>query len=212
MTSFCEQGASPQDIPESQRICCGCGQAREKESLVRLVLGPDGEAALDYAARLGGRGAYLCPKEACFQSSDAPRGLGRSFKCKVQRFSPKVLFDLLRQINRTRLLEDLRLALKAGAVISGGNTIEMELAGGRIVLLLLSDDASENTADRVQSWARRLNVPLVQALTQDEIGHVLGKDPRAAVAITAHAFARKFIRDGAIYDAILNRSPSHFTR
>lgn len=212
MTSLDEQGPKPQEMAESQRVCCGCGQAREKTSLIRLVLGPDGEVALDYAARLDGRGAYLCPREACFLSPDAPRGLARSFKCKVPRFAPTVLFDLLKRINRTRLLEDVRLAQKAQALISGGNTIEMELGGGRIVLLLLSDDASDNTADRVQSWAKRLKTPLVQALTQDEIGHVLGKDPRAALAITADAFARKFIRDGAIYDAILNRSPSHFTR
>ena len=52
-------------IPE--RTCVGCRQVKAKRELVRLVRLADGSVEVDASGRMRGRGAYLCPKEECWQ-------------------------------------------------------------------------------------------------------------------------------------------------
>jgi predicted RNA-binding protein YlxR (DUF448 family) len=47
------------------RTCVGCRRSRPQAELLRLVRTPDGGVAEDPRRRAGGRGAYLCRREAC---------------------------------------------------------------------------------------------------------------------------------------------------
>ena len=44
------------------RTCLGCRSVLDKSSLVRLARGKDGLLEMDESGKLGGRGAYICPK------------------------------------------------------------------------------------------------------------------------------------------------------
>ena len=48
----------PKKIP--MRRCTGCGEMKEKKSLIRIVRTPEGEIKLDRTGKTNGRGAYLC--------------------------------------------------------------------------------------------------------------------------------------------------------
>ena len=50
------------------RSCLACRRRAAKPALVRLALG-DGTVALDAAARMPGRGAYLCRRRACLDAA-----------------------------------------------------------------------------------------------------------------------------------------------
>ena len=49
-----------------QRTCIACRQARDKRDLVRLVRIGGGAVVVDLSAKKPGRGAYLCPRKACW--------------------------------------------------------------------------------------------------------------------------------------------------
>ena len=48
-----------------QRSCVSCRTVRDKSDLLRIVVTPEGDVAYDPTGKLAGRGAYLCPNEAC---------------------------------------------------------------------------------------------------------------------------------------------------
>jgi predicted RNA-binding protein YlxR (DUF448 family) len=47
------------------RTCVGCRRARPQAELLRIVRTRDGGIEADPHRRAGGRGAYLCRREAC---------------------------------------------------------------------------------------------------------------------------------------------------
>jgi uncharacterized protein len=47
------------------RTCLGCRRPRPQAELVRIVRTADGGVEADLRRRAGGRGAYLCRREAC---------------------------------------------------------------------------------------------------------------------------------------------------
>src|SRR5580693_9202449 len=71
------------------RTCVGCGEQVAREApgdLVRLVLGPDGEVAVDARAGGFGRGAYVHARRPCLERA-VKGGLARSAKGKVERIA-----------------------------------------------------------------------------------------------------------------------------
>ena len=57
------QTVTERRIPE--RRCAGCGERFPKSSLVRIVCGADGAAAVDSSMKAQSRGVYLCRNEKC---------------------------------------------------------------------------------------------------------------------------------------------------
>ena len=54
-------------IPE--RHCVGCGAAKSKSELMRVVRCPDGEVTVDFKGKKSGRGVYICHDAACFKKA-----------------------------------------------------------------------------------------------------------------------------------------------
>lgn len=52
-----------------QRSCVICGVKTSKRELVRIVMTPERECAVDDTGKRSGRGAYLCHKPACWDSA-----------------------------------------------------------------------------------------------------------------------------------------------
>lgn len=74
-----------------QRLCIGCGEAKNKKELIRVVKGTDGSISIDATGRKNGRGAYLCPSMECFRKAVKGKGLERSFKMAI----PKEVYESL---------------------------------------------------------------------------------------------------------------------
>ena len=79
----------PKKIP--MRRCTGCGEMKEKKSLIRIVLTPDGMIQVDRTGKLNGRGAYLCDDLACLRTARKRRSLQRSLDTPI----PDEIFDEL---------------------------------------------------------------------------------------------------------------------
>lgn len=59
-------------MPEKKipmRQCLGCREMKPKKELIRVVTTPEGDVHLDRTGKANGRGAYLCPNEACLKKA-----------------------------------------------------------------------------------------------------------------------------------------------
>jgi uncharacterized protein len=65
-------------VPTPERTCIGCRQKRERENLIRLVVG-DGAVRIA-GGRVHGRSAYLCPDVRCFEQAQHKKAFGRAFR------------------------------------------------------------------------------------------------------------------------------------
>jgi len=78
-----------------QRMCLGCQESHPKKELIRIVRSPEGEYSVDATGKKPGRGAYICPKQECFDKARKSRGLERSFKNAIE---PAVYEALAQQL------------------------------------------------------------------------------------------------------------------
>ncbi len=65
------------------RKCTGCGEMKPKKELVRIVKDPEGAISLDRTGKKAGRGAYICPDEACLNAARKARRLEKAFSCRI---------------------------------------------------------------------------------------------------------------------------------
>ncbi len=73
--------------PNWHRTCVGCGQARHKKELLRIVISQDNHPEIDFKQNKPGRGTYVCPNLNCAKLAKRKRGLDRSLRLEVgERF------------------------------------------------------------------------------------------------------------------------------
>jgi ribosomal protein L7Ae-like RNA K-turn-binding protein len=87
----------------------------------------------------------------------------------------------------------LGLANRARKVISGEELVVKEIRSGKAKLVLLAEDASVNTAKKIQDKCLSYNVPLRKVTDRYTLGHAIGKDARVVVAVTDEGFAKKLM-------------------
>lgn len=86
------------------------------------------------------------------------------------------------------------ISQKAGKVKSGEFATENAVKDGSACLLLLSEDASDNTKKKFTNMASWHNVPIRTILTKTELGRAAGKGERSCMAITDEGLASNMIR------------------
>ena len=63
-------GMGRRGVPSmKERTCVACGRSAQKSELVRFVRTSEQTVRCDPAGRMPGRGAYLCPDRACFETA-----------------------------------------------------------------------------------------------------------------------------------------------
>lgn len=80
------------------RKCIGCGELKEKNSLVRIVRSKEGEISVDVTGKKNGRGAYICPNTDCLKKAFKKKGLDRSFKMTIPESTYEALDKEMKQL------------------------------------------------------------------------------------------------------------------
>lgn len=88
----------------------------------------------------------------------------------------------------------LGLAQRAGKLASGDFAVKSALKGGKAKLMVLAADAAPNSKKEMYYLAEQANIPVVEALTREELGHAIGKQQRTAVVILDNNFAKMLQR------------------
>ena len=60
-----------------------CRERAEKELLIRVVKNKNGDITPDKDGKMPGRGAYICPDEACLAAAHKARRLEKAFSCQI---------------------------------------------------------------------------------------------------------------------------------
>lgn len=76
-----------------QRQCVGCGENKEKKSMIRIIKTSENEILLDETGKKNGRGAYICKTVECLKKAMKNRGLERSLKVQI----PSEVYDTLKE-------------------------------------------------------------------------------------------------------------------
>ena len=93
-------------------------------------------------------------------------------------------------IPETKYLNMLGLARRAGRVVSGEFSTEKAVKTGKACLVLVASDASENTKKMFLDMCSFRGVPVRTGPEKAVLGHAIGQEMRASLAVTDEQFAR----------------------
>jgi len=88
----------PKKIPV--RMCIACREGKPKKELIRLVRTPEGKVEIDLTGKASGRGAYICPSEACLEKAYKTKSLSRALDCPM---TEEMMAEIRRVIARRAL-------------------------------------------------------------------------------------------------------------
>ena len=92
-------------------------------------------------------------------------------------------------INKSRVFGLLGLAAKAGKVQSGEFSTEKSVKSGRAYLVIVSEEASENTKKKFRNRCTYYEVPYFEFGSKEELGHATGREMRASLAVQDAGFS-----------------------
>lgn len=93
-----------------------------------------------------------------------------------------------------KILMTLGLATKAGKVVSGEFMTEQAVRGGKAYLVIVASDASDNTKKNFHDMCLYYKVPIFDYGLKEDLGHAIGKEIRASVAVIDEGFANSIIK------------------
>lgn len=94
-----------------------------------------------------------------------------------------------------RALQLLSLAQRAGKVASGEFKTEETVKSGQAYLVIIASDASDNTKKKFSNMCDFYQVPIMIYSDKEEIGHYIGKEFRASVAVTDKGLSDKILSE-----------------
>ncbi|MBC5996182.1 50S ribosomal protein L7ae [Romboutsia ilealis] len=95
--------------------------------------------------------------------------------------------------NEEKIYSYLGLATRAGKIVSGDDSTLLELKRGNVKLVIVAEDASNNTKKLFKDKSAYRNVAYVYFSTKLQLGLSIGKAPRAVVGVKDEGFANKVI-------------------
>ncbi len=93
-------------------------------------------------------------------------------------------------MSQSKVLSLISLATKAGKTVSGEFCTEKEVKSGRAAAVVVAGDASENTKKKFSNMCDFYKVPIYFYADKDALGHAMGKEFRASLAILDEGFAK----------------------
>lgn len=93
-------------------------------------------------------------------------------------------------MQQDKVLSMISLATKAGKTVSGEFSVEKAVKEKKAVLVVVSLEASENTKKMFKNMCDYYKVPLYFYGTKEALGHFIGKEYRASLALTDKGLAK----------------------
>lgn len=96
--------------------------------------------------------------------------------------------------DKNKVLSLVGLATRAGKTVSGEFATEKSVKSGRGYLVLVAEDASENTKKKFRDMCDFYEVPLFVLADKEELGKFCGKEFRASLAVQDFNFAQAIMK------------------
>ena len=88
-----------------------------------------------------------------------------------------------------KVLSMLGIAAKSGSIASGEFSPEKAVKDGKAYLVIVAGDASENTQKMFRNMTDFYEVPMYLYGDKETLGHFIGKEFRASLAVTNEGLA-----------------------
>ena len=98
------------------------------------------------------------------------------------------------RLKSSKALSLVSLATKAGKTASGEFCTEKEVKTGMAELVIVAEDASDNTKKKFKNMCNFYEVPIYFYGDKDTLGHAMGKEFRAMVGVTDAGFAKGIVK------------------
>lgn len=99
-------------------------------------------------------------------------------------------------MNKTeKIYSLLGLCKKAGKLVSGEFATEKCITSGNARLVIISEDASDNTRKKFTDKCTYYKVPVHYFGDKEMLGHAIGKDVRTSLAITDEGLAKTLLNN-----------------
>ena len=93
-----------------------------------------------------------------------------------------------------RILSLLGLAARGRNLVSGEFSTEKAVKEGRASLVIVGNDASDNTKKMFTNMCDFYQIPIYFYTTKEALGKAIGKEMRASVAVTDQGMAASIIK------------------
>lgn len=88
----------------------------------------------------------------------------------------------------------LGLCQRAGKCKSGEFAVEKSIKSGKSFLVIIPEDASDNTKKKFKNMTTYRIVPYQELGTKETLGHQLGRSERSSISIEDQGFAQAMIK------------------
>lgn len=89
-----------------------------------------------------------------------------------------------------RSLSMIGLCMKAGKLKSGEFSVEQSVKSGDSYLVIIAENASDNTKKKFTNMCKYRELPYHIGFTKEELGRAIGKEIRATVSVNDENFAQ----------------------
>jgi predicted RNA-binding protein YlxR (DUF448 family) len=189
------------------------GEVLPEHRLLRFVAGPDGVVVPDVAAKLPGRGLWVEASRQAIAKAVEKKLFSRAAKTQVTATTD--LADRAEKALVTRMLGDLGIARRSGALVLGFDNVLRALEGAKPPKVLI--EAFDGAADgkrKLYAAAHRmeLNCVVIESLTSAELGLALGRENVIHAAVQPGGLAERLILDAERLSGFRARPPARNER
>ena len=94
----------------------------------------------------------------------------------------------------SKAMSMISLATKAGKTARGEFSTEQSVKSFKAELVIVAADASDNTKKKFQNMCEFYEVPIYVYGNKESLGHAMGKENRAMLAVNDPGFAKSIIK------------------
>ncbi|WP_255564861.1 RNA-binding protein [Methylovirgula sp. HY1] len=180
----------------SERTCIVTRTKGEPETMIRFVVGPNGQVVPDLKHKLPGRGVWVTAQADKVAEAVKRKAFARGFRTEVvvSAALPAEIEDLL----ITDCLQSFALANKAGQVVTGFAKVEAAIAKGGVAGLVEATDAGADGGRKLaqamlRCFGRPAAKPQVKLFTSLQLSLALGHTNVIHAALIDGAAAQAFL-------------------
>jgi len=189
------EGEREERLPPRSRRCIVTSQVLPEEKLIRFVAGPGGVVVPDLARKLPGRGLWVEAQRGLDEQAARKGAFPRAAKAQVK--APDHLADLVETLLKSRLLQGLGLARRAGELTWGFEKVSAAIRSGQVGWMVEAADGSADGRHKLEQIALHQPRPprMLGVFSAAELGLALGLENVIHLAFLAGRGAERWAVD-----------------
>lgn len=96
---------------------------------------------------------------------------------------------------KKKVINYLGFAKKSGNLVAGVNTCTFALKKGKVKLMILAEDISENSEKKILKEIRKSGVEYIKYGNSEEMSHAIGSQGRSVFAICDSNFSEVIMKE-----------------